>query len=261
MTSKELRDYIRKNLKNYSFDMIKGNLMATGFAEKEIDHAFKKITHPAGAFKIFSMFFLCLLLFGSMYAYFFVISPVFVQKPILEKTPLNINAPALSSLPSPVNQTLIKSGHIIFLLNEIGAYKLHPSLTGENPQINVDVDGRGYSFSVINNGIIDVQNNLNPDIKIISNESSLIMIYQSNNTKNAVLTEYNNGSIKIVPIAEMSVLALKGYKSLYDYFGITGSVISNKNVEEYYSIIDLIFIAIVSGIIIALAYLAKKELV
>jgi len=174
--------------------------------------------------------FLLILIIG-LYFYFTKISPIFVSKPEIEKPILqNLSQATNPSTNNSSNQTiqLIKQEHIIFLLNEIEVYKLHNS-GADIPKIKfiiMDLN-KEYFFSVENNKIIEIENSLNPDIILKANQNILVEIFNAQNTKDSVISSYNNGKIGIEILADTTTLALKGYKALYDYFGITGNIISN----------------------------------
>src|SRR3989338_8249869 len=69
------------------------------------------------------------------FLYFFVIAPTFAMKPSLTKL----------ALASPSD---IGSGHINWMLNEVGAYKLHPYLLfGERPVIESAITDQNRKFT------------------------------------------------------------------------------------------------------------------
>ena len=78
------------------------------------------------------------LILGIGYMYFFQISPTFVNKPQLEMP----------------NQDFLTENHVEFLLNELGAYKLHKDpFTGEPPYMEVVADDVSYYNTVENNKV------------------------------------------------------------------------------------------------------------
>jgi len=238
MVSRELKSYIIRQLQTHSLEEIKNELTRIGWQEKDIQKTFDNIFKPISAIKIFFIVLLVFILLGAAYSYFFIISPVFVPKPELIKPEIEIPK-AKSEILSPPNilekTELFKSEHIKFLLNELGIYKLHNSPTGDPPRINFVISDIKKVYAIeVNNGEINVTEGAvsSPDIEIESNQNSLISIYEANETKKVVLDYYNKGLIKIDVVADVATLALKGYKSLYDYFGITGAASRNINLEK-----------------------------
>jgi len=220
MITPELKNYIKEHLKTQSFKQMKEDLLKVGWPEEDLKNAFNEVSPPIKKWKIISVSVAILFVLIGLYAYFFIISPAFVSKPNMEKPEMNMSNDSLQ-------QGVVKSEHLIFLLNEMGAYKLHNSITGGKPLISFSLNNQQYYFTIKNNNIIPAVDLSNPDIKIETDSNTVIQIYNSTNIEETVLTNYNNGNIKVQLLTDIATLALKGYKSLYDYFGITGSVIRN----------------------------------
>ncbi len=165
------------------------------------------------------------------YFYFFQISPSFVDKPILEK-PI-------------IEEQELKTEHIIYLLNELNAYKLHNDpFTKEPPVIKIIVSNENYFFTVEDNEIKESLEDNNPDIVLTTTKEKIFELMES--SENA-LTE----DMEIEILSDEKTLALKGYKIIYDEFSknqITGEVINLKP-EGYLRGINLSFLFFVSAII------------
>jgi len=149
-----------------------------------------------------------ILLVIIFYAYFFVLSPTFVEKPNIEKTSL-----------SP--QSEINSENVNWVMNEAGSYKLHSSLSGEPPVIETIVTNMNKVFStiIINNipstaeGPAD-----NPDIRFKMNGQDFLALYSSTDFVTTAKQMSDQGKIDVEVLKDEATLAAKGYKSLYDSF-------------------------------------------
>lgn len=160
-----------------------------------------------------------LIILGLGYFYFFMISPAFVVAPHIEK-------------PSGVISEEVTSDELIYLLNEIGAYKLHNNpLGGEYPVIEVLVEDsvQDFYFQVTDNEIIEIPESHAPDIKLALDRKIISDIIDSPDSLQQILKHFSSGKITITPLQDEKVLALKGYKCIYDQFssvaGITGNII------------------------------------
>src|SRR4030042_1758975 len=212
MVSKKLKRYIKENLRTRSFLDIKNELLKSNWPEKKVEKAFDRIIHPTHLGMIIILSVITILLIGSLYGYFFVVNPIFVSKPYIAKPQLTIPLSNNSS----ANYSTIKVEHILYLLNEIGAYKLHNSPSGDISKIEFvisDVDKR-YSFAVTDNYVVKMNNLNNFDVRITATQNSIISVFNSNVSKTEIMKHYNDGNIKFDTLADMSTLALKGYTAL-----------------------------------------------
>lgn len=186
------------------------------------------------------------------YFYFFQISPTFVEQPVLER-------------PADLQQReAVSQEHIIYLLNMAGAYKLHNiPFSGEAPLIEVyihDTKDR-YFFEVEDNKIIQAENTESPDIKLIISGEALLDLYRSASPIHEVQNLYSAGKFEIQTLKEEKVLALKGYKAIYDTFSenageLTGSLIKALNPARTIKGLNL-FMLLLSSIIIGI--IIEKE--
>jgi hypothetical protein len=141
------------------------------------------------------------------YVYFFIISPIFVVKP-------NIQKPTLAA-GQPVGEE-----HIEWLVNEFGAYKLHNSpLSGEKSETEILVTPANSYFSVV------IENNVpsatagratDPDIRLTGARDVVASLLGSDNMIADAKAMSDEGKITLDILKDMSVLIPKGYKALYD---------------------------------------------
>lgn len=154
---------------------------------------------------------------SAAYFYFFVISSTFVSKPEIEKPILaSVNSSQLGN--SGENSYVIRAEHLIFLLNEIGAYKLHNSPNGDIPLLKVKISdfNKEYLFSVSDGKISEKSSSANPDLVISLKQEEMIKIYNSDNSNALLKAGVESGEIELEVLADETDLALKGYKSVYD---------------------------------------------
>jgi hypothetical protein len=165
--------------------------------------------------KLFFFLFILLLL-AVGYFYFFQLSPVFVNKPVIEK-------------PTTLENKEIYFIHIAYLLNELDAYKLHKeAFTGELAVIEVYIKDTGQHFFVqVNEGkLIGIEVG-KPDLVISTKKETLFRIFEGDIEKR-VFSAVSDGSITLNLISDEKTLALKGYKVIYDKISkntITGNLI------------------------------------
>ena len=128
------------------------------------------------------------------------------------------------------SEIIINEQHLSYLLNEIGAYKLHnPPLSSNTPKINLLVDEQEFkaevedTYSKVEEGYWE-----NPDINIIIGRSEVIKAITSTNIQEYMKTSIASGKTSIELVAGYTELFSKGYLSLYqDLTGksFTGSVV------------------------------------
>jgi hypothetical protein len=166
-------------------------------------------------------FLFILLMLGVGYFYFFQISPTFVNKPQMEK-PLDLE-----------NNDSTNFRQISYMLNELGAYKLHEDLlTGEMPVIEVDVEDTGQVFfAQIEKGEIKETRTKKPDIRISAKKETFSGIFMGTIDR-SVVSAVSDGSMIIDILSDERSLALKGYKSIYDSLSqnaMTGNFVGKLN--------------------------------
>ena len=145
----------------------------------------------------FLLLIVMILLISISYLYFFIISPVFVKKPELEK---------------PVFTGKVEEKHIEWVVNELGAYKLQ-----ENSEIEVSVNREKFTVKVMNNKpIVKKGEAEDPDIRIYASPEAFQRIFNSEDFKKELINLYREGKIKIEVLKPPEELILKGYKAIYD---------------------------------------------
>ena len=192
------------------------------------------------------LFFLTVLFLvaGVGYVYFFQISPAFVDKPELDK-------PVITD-----ETTEVEEEEIMYLLNELDAYKLHVDpLTKELPIIKVIINdaNKEYYYTILENQLEVIEDG-DPDIILNGDTEQIIEIMSSDNFDDAVVNAFYDGKIDLEIISDEKTLALKGYKSIYDKMsnGITGNVVNlnPKRINNSLNLSLIFFVSTIIGLII-----------
>jgi len=142
------------------------------------------------------------------FLYLFVVTSTFATKPSLTK----------SDLASPLD---IGSGHVNWVLNEIGIYKLHPYLLfGELPVIEFVITDQSKTFTttVTNNYPTTVAGyTTNPDTRFSMTSADFATLYASTDVLAKTREMIKSGLLKVEVVSKNEfALAVKGYKSIYD---------------------------------------------
>jgi hypothetical protein len=141
------------------------------------------------------------------FLYFFVVTPTFVMKPDLTKL----------ALASPSD---IGSGHVNWMLNEVGAYKLHSYLLfGESPVIEsvITDQNRKFTTTVRDNYPTTVGGAANnPDIRFSMNSADFMTLYAAPDVLAKAQEMRKSGLIKVEILKDEFTMAVKGYKAIYD---------------------------------------------
>lgn len=139
---------------------------------------------------------------GAAYVYFTIISPV-VEKPFIEK-------------PVLMEGQGIEEKHVEWIVNELGAYKIH-SFNNEEAEFELVVEGVAFAVTT-ENGIPKAakRNPGSPDLRITTGYSDFADLMNADDMKTEMLELYNNGDIGIEVLKDEATLALKGYKAIYD---------------------------------------------
>jgi len=157
---------------------------------------------------------LVIVVFGG--AYYFVIAPNMISKPFIENPPL----PEGSLEKIKAGDEIIGSGHINYVINEIGAYKLRNPFGTKNYPIMefvlTDTNKRFYSYVKDNKPVTKKGNAKNEDIVIKGSQEVIFNILKSDGVLEAVKEAKDNGEVDVELTADMKTLATKGYLSLYD---------------------------------------------
>lgn len=139
--------------------------------------------------------------------FFFVVSPTFVAKP-------GVPRPALAS-PSEIS-----SEHVNWLLNEVGAYRLHPYfLFGELPVIEsvITDQNRRFTTTVKDNYPTTVEGTASsPDMRFLMTSSNFAALYGASDVLAKAREMRMSGQITAEILKDEFTMAVKGYKSIYD---------------------------------------------
>ena len=149
-----------------------------------------------------------IILIVAFFGYFFVFSPSFVTKPDIPKTPL-------------ASSDEIGSSHVNWILNEVGAYKLHSSLYffGEPAVIESVITDQNKVFTTtINNNVPSTVEGpaANPDIRFSMTSDNFAKLYATSDILANAQQMRKNGEITIDILKDETFLAAKGYKVIYD---------------------------------------------
>ncbi|MBI2076466.1 MAG: hypothetical protein HYT72_04430 [Candidatus Aenigmarchaeota archaeon] len=137
------------------------------------------------------------------YFYFGIVSPV-VPKPLVSK-------PVLAE-----NQE-IKTEHVNYVVNELGAYKLHPSLSGEPAEIEVVSAGKLFTITTQDGKTATKEGKAaNPDIRITAPPAAFVRLFSAADITAEISKLYSDGLIEVALLKDQATLALKGYKGIYD---------------------------------------------
>jgi len=183
-------------------------------AKRKKSHLKEKLHWISGHIMAIIAIILIITVFGG--AYYFVIAPNLVSKPLIEKPSLPEDG--LNRIKA--KEHVINSSHINYIINEIGAYKLHKQFGTKNYPIMefvlTDLGGRYYSY--VNDNIPKTKkgNAKNEDIIIKGTQEAIFNILKSDSILEAVKEAKDNGKIQVELISDMKTLAAKGYLSIYD---------------------------------------------
>jgi hypothetical protein len=150
-----------------------------------------------------------LLLVAVAYIYFFVVSPSFVGKPAVEK-------PALAAAPA--------AGNVVWVVNELGAFKLHADpLTGHPAVMEIVITDLGLTFTstTTNNVPVITQGPAaDPDLRLKIASADFARLYGASDPAAEAAALYNEGKAQVELLKDATTLASKGYKALYDEMGM-----------------------------------------
>ena len=137
------------------------------------------------------------------YMYFGVISPS-TEKPALEK-------------PVLLEGHDISEEQVAWLANELGAYKIHDSLSGEAAEMEIVVEGVAFAVTTADNAPSASEGNAaDPDIRITADRASFGELMNSENISLKIGELYSSGRIGVEILKDEATLVMKGYKAVYD---------------------------------------------
>ncbi|MCX6819044.1 MAG: hypothetical protein NT129_03535 [Candidatus Aenigmarchaeota archaeon] len=167
--------------------------------KEDVNEAFGKKKH---SYKKLGIIIIAVFISIFLFAYFFIISPVFVSKPFMTK---------------PAFGGEVETEHIDWVVNELDGYKLHSSLSGETPVMEVIVDEKTFTVTTKDGRVISSPGTApDPDIRIRTDMETFALLFNSNNIQDGAAKLYDEGKIEITLIKDVSALTLKGYKVIYD---------------------------------------------
>jgi hypothetical protein len=141
------------------------------------------------------------------FLYLFVVTPTFVTKPVVAK-------PALATASD------IDSAHVNWLLNEVGAYRLHTYLMfGETPVIESVITDQGKVFTTTvrdNQPTTVVGTATNPDIRFSMSGANFMTLYAASDTLAQAQAMRRSGQIVVNILKDDFTMAVKGYNAIYD---------------------------------------------
>ncbi len=147
------------------------------------------------------------LLIFIAFLYFFVVTSPIAMKPALTK----------SSLASPSD---IGSGQVNWVLNEVGAYRLHNFLIfGDAPVIEsvITDQNRRFTTTVRDGSPSTVEGAANnPDIRFSMNSADFMALYAAPDVLAKAQELRKSGQIKVDILKDEFTMAVKGYKAIYD---------------------------------------------
>lgn len=176
---------------------------------------------------VFVFSIVCLLLLG--YAYFFMLSPIEGRQPTAKAVFADEEEKA------------------IYILENLGLAGVHPDLFGEKPYMKVQIGEYDGTFTAVNGNLI-LEYGL-PDVMITLDEKTFM---ESVADPSSIADLIEAGKIEIKRVSDQHVLALKGFRVVYDRFQATGKV-TVYEAGRYItgvSILALLFSVIIVGMII-----------
>lgn len=138
--------------------------------------------------------------------YFYVLSPMFVAKPSIEKIAL-------------VSASNIETGHIDWMLNELGAYKLHSYLLYGEPTVIECVitdQNKAFATTIIDNRPVTGTADYSPDVRFSMTGADFVTLYAASDFLAKAQEMRESGLIKVDLLKDDFTLAVKGYKAIYD---------------------------------------------
>ncbi len=155
---------------------------------------------------------IALIIIAILAASYFVFLAPSKQKPFMEKPYVVDNASR-----NNMTDIVINTSHVEYVTNELGSYKLHPSITGEEPEIELVVSGRTFAVVMNNSKPVATEGSAkNPDRRMTTDMASMAWVFAAKNTTQEIINLYKEGKIEITLLKDQATLFLKGYKDIYD---------------------------------------------
>jgi hypothetical protein len=256
MMNKKLVKYVQSTLhQGYSAAQVTEHLRKAGYPEQDIENALFDAAraHQRRYRLIIALTGLIAFIALGIILYFIFISPAFVEKPFVAQPALlsqqveagtAVQAPGLSEIPELVSAAvqLVGAEHIRYVLNELGAYKLHANpFTGDLPEIEIYVRDLQKTFTAIiddNEVMVAEAVSQSPDARVEVMQDAFVSLSTAEGEQEfqkraaQLLSEREQRGYKGMLLTSEQDLVLKGYVALYQEqeeviqgSGSTGSVI------------------------------------
>jgi hypothetical protein len=252
---KKLVNYVRTSLhQGYTLAEVAERLRQEGWEEDEIERALADAVqkHVRKARLLIALAGLLAFLALGILAYLFLLSPAFVEEPVLERPLLVSESVSRSAqtngipgepglLSTPVE--IVAAEHIRYVLTEIGAYKLHANpFTGDLPEIEILLSDISKTYTaIINDNAVEVVEGASatPDVRVEVTQDAVVELATAESDQlfderaARLLRERDQRGFTGKLLTSQSDLLLKGYLSLYneqkevvEAAGITGGAIA-----------------------------------
>jgi len=215
MDEKDLIKRTKNSLKaKKSLAEILNNFQKRGFKLEYAEEIIKKANNKKKILTVVTLSLIILIFFTvSGYAYFY--SGDGLENPFGR---FSLTGNAIGNQKQiPISQIEITPEYVSFILQEIGATRLHKNpLTFQNPIINTQIDDK--TFSSIIGRKIETKTGFNEeaDIQFTTDKLTLLTILSSENPKSALKESIIDGKIQIETKTSQTELASKGYLKIYN---------------------------------------------
>ncbi len=191
-----------------------------GFQKKgyKLEYAEKLIAKANKKKKIVTLSLLSMIVLSSLalagYSTFFNKNKFDIPNPMEGFT---ITGNVVASPEGVAEQIEITPEFISYLLNEFGAWQLHPNpLTFEKPSINFKIGEEHFSSEIRKEIITTRTLNMEADLQFNTNKETFVTIISSDNPGKILKDSISNGKISIDVIAGEAELLSKGYLNIYN---------------------------------------------
>lgn len=222
MDDKELITRVKNSLRaKKSMAEILSGFQKRGYKLAYADKLISKAKRPR-KIAVFSLLSIVLMFLIILTAYSFAFGnyKLDMANPLAGLSIITGNAianPGDSTTQISIDEIEVTPEFISYLLNEVGAWKLHKNpLTLEKPIINFKIDGESF-YSEIEREIGSKRGlNENADLQFNSNKRDLIEALISENPEAVFRNSLINGKTQVEIFVSQSELFSKGYLALYE---------------------------------------------
>lgn len=209
---KKLVTYVRSALhQGFTLAQVAERLRTQGWPEHDIEQALAAGSqhHRQKARLLFAIAgFIAFLLLGSA-VFFLVISPAFVEKPVLERPLLEF----------------VDENMIAYVLTELGAYKLHANpLSGDLPELEIKLTDLQQTFTaIVQDNVVRVSRGPaeSPDVVVEVAQDAVLLLARAQTEDEftqrtaQLLRERDQRGYNAMVFTDEKDLLLKGYLALY----------------------------------------------